>query len=243
MPSRAKKKAVSPKKKTAKRPSRLIRNPIRKKAVKKNKKLVLNALSPEIVAKPPEAVTWEDRRLPSHYNEDTLVLMVRDPWWLFVYWELTTQRQEQALVATGLKHHPERKTVLRVYDVTGHSLPKFNSFFDIELSFYADNWYIDVGMPAHDWVVELGYRVGTRFIPLLRSNRVRTPSFGLSDVLDEEWMLPEDVYYRLLGRSIGTERAGDSMDVRKLLEKYLRNVVSSERLPESSKKVQNLAAR
>ena len=54
-------------------------------------------------------------------------------------------------------------------------------------------------------------------------------------------MLPEDIYYRLIGRSIGGENAGGSMDIRKLLEKYLRNVVSSERLPESSKKVQHLS--
>ncbi len=189
-----------------------------------------------------EQPSWEDRRLPSHYGEDGLVLMVRDPWWLFAYWEVTPQRQQEVLAQIGPKGHVGSKTVLRVYDVTGGLvLPRSNSFFDIELNFYAENWYIDVGMPDREWVTELGYRVGSLFFPLLRSNRVKTPAFGISDVLDEEWLLPEDVYYRLLGRSIGAESVGDSMDIRKLLEKYLRNVVSSERLPELSKKVQHLA--
>lgn len=167
--------------------------------------------------------------------------MVRDPWWLFAYWEVTPHRQQEVLAQIGPTGHAGRKTVLRVYDVTGGLvLPRSNSFFDIELNFYAENWYIDVGIPDREWVTELGYRVDGRFFPLLRSNRVQTPAFGISEILDEEWLLPEDVYYRLLGRSIGAESVGDSMDIRKLLEKYLRNVVSSERLPESSKKVQHL---
>ncbi len=235
-----KKKTTPALKKTAsRRPARPVRKPVRKKAVKRIK-AAPQPLAPRVVAS--SEPVQEDRRLPTHYGEDRLVLLVRDPWWLFAYWEITPQRQQEVLAQIGSKSHSDRKTVLRVYDVTGVNLPKFNSFFDIELNFYADNWYVDVGLPNRDWLTELGYRVGGRFFPLIRSNRVRTPAFGLSDVLDEEWMLPEDVYYRLLGRSIGGEKAGDSMDIRKLLEKYLRNVVSSERLPESSKKVQHLAA-
>ena len=196
--------------------------------------------SPVDALTPPEpppgaSVESQDRRLPSHYGEDRLVLLVRDPWWLFAYWEVTPQRQQQIAREAEQKSRAGRKTVLRVYDVTGLALPKYHSFFDIELNFYADNWYIDVGLPDREWVTEIGTRTDTgRFFALVRSNKVRTPAFGISDVLDEEWMLPEDVYYRLIGRSIGA--SGGSMDIRKLLEKYLRNVVSSERLPELSRK-------
>lgn len=234
-----KKKKDAPRKKIARRPVRKPVQKIRKKVVKKAK-FPLAGPAPKAEHAPQEPA-WEDKRLPSHYNEDRLVLMVRDPWWLFAYWEVTPQRQKQVLAQIP-QGEAERKTVLRVYDVTGsQTLPKANSYFDIELNFYADSWYIDVGIPDREWVTELGYRAGGRFFPLLRSNRVTTPAFGISDVLDEEWLLPEDIYYRLIGRSIGGENAGGSMDIRKLLERYLRNVVSSERLPESSKKVQNLA--
>jgi len=233
-----KKKNALPRKKTVRKPIRKAR----KTAPKKRSKVppVSAAPMPKRALQEP---VWEDRRIPSHYGEDRLVLMVRDPWWLFAYWEVTPHRQQEVLAQIGSRGQAERKTVLRVYDVTGSlALPKSNSFFDIELNFYAESWYIDVGLPDREWVIELGYRVSGQFYPLLRSNRVQTPAFGISDVLDEEWMLPEDIYYRLIGRSIGGESAGSSMDIRKLLEKYLRNVVSSERLPESSKKVQHMGA-
>lgn len=233
------------KKKNAVSRKKAIRKPVRKARKTAPKKRIKFLPATGIVPAVPSVSkeqTSEDRRLPSHYGEDRLVLMVRDPWWLYAYWEVTPHRQQEVLTQIGSHAQSGRKTVLRVYDVTGSpALPKSNSFFDIELNFYAESWYIDVGIPDREWVAELGYRVEGRFYPLLRSNRVSTPAFGISDVLDEEWMLPEDIYYRLIGRSIGGESAGGSMDIRKLLEKYLRNVVSSERLPESSKKIQHLA--
>lgn len=180
---------------------------------------------------------WEDDRVPQYYGEDKMVLLVRDPWWLFAYWEVTPGRQKQLQYEMGAEAS-DCKTVLRVYDVTGGlSLPRSNSFFDIELNFYADNWYIDTGLPDREWLAEIGYRTASgRFFTLVRSNRVRTPSFGISEVLDEEWMLPEEIYYRLIGRSLGEAASGNSMDIRRLLEKYLKNVVSSENTPEMSKK-------
>jgi hypothetical protein len=153
--------------------------------------------------------------------------MVRDPWWLFAYWDM----------AEGPRGPSAGRTVLRIYDVTGLPDPKHRSFFDIEPGVHADNWYVDVGLPDHEWTAEIGVRANDgRFSAWARSNRVRTPSFGLSDVLDEEWMLPEEVYCRLIGRSLGEPGLGGSMDIRKLLEKYLRHAVSSERVPEFSRK-------
>lgn len=184
---------------------------------------------------PPAAAEYpaEDRRLPAFYGEDRLALLVRDPWWIFAYWEITPQLADRCIRQIDKQRLTGRKTVLRVYDVTGVVLPKFHSFFDIELNVPADNWYIDVGRPDREWTAEIGFRTdGGKFFPLVRSNRVRTPAFGISEVLDEEWMLPEDVYYRLIGRSLGSESRGGSQDIRRLLEKYLKSVVSSERLPE-----------
>ena len=237
MAPRQKKKKFLPKKKkiVVRRKARKAPKPLRKRAL--SRESAPQAVLTHSVPEP----AHEDNRLPSFYNEDRLTLLVRDPWWLFSYWEITPQLEKKVLAGMESKHRADKKTVLRVYDVTGVALPASHSFFDIELNFFTNNWYIDVGRPAREWMLELGYRAGGRFYPLIRSNRVQTPSFGISDVLDEEWMLPDDIYYRLIGRSLGSESTGGSMDIRKLLEKYLRNVVSSERLPESSKKVSQLA--
>ena len=175
-----------------------------------------------------------DSRLPTHYGEDKLMLLVRDPWWIYAYWEVTPDRNGEVVRRLRQSGHRDWKTVLRVYDVTGAGPGKSRSFFDIELNFFADNWYIDVGLPDREWLAELGLRTASgKFFMLVRSNVVRTPSFGISDVVDEEWMLPEDIYYRLIGLGMPGAVSG-SMDIRKLLEKYLKRVVSSETLPKAS---------
>ena len=238
-----KKKSSSSTKRVPKRAaSRTPRKPVKKTkkrpAVKSFRKIKPVVVPAAVTSPEPPQNSWVDDRIPQYYGEDKLVLLVRDPWWLFAYWEITPGRQKQLAYEIEKKEGGDRKTVLRVYDLTGgQSLPKFNSFFDIELNFYSDNWYIDTGMPDREWVAEIGYRTASgRFFPLVRSNKVRTPAFGISEVLDEEWMLPEEVYYRLIGRSLSTSASGNSMDIRKLLEKYLKNVVSSENTPEFSKK-------
>ncbi|MGH7197602.1 MAG: DUF4912 domain-containing protein [Candidatus Omnitrophota bacterium] len=167
--------------------------------------------------------------LPSQYGEDKAVLMVRDPWWLFAYWEVTPWREREIVEAIQRAGLTREKSVLRVYDVTDTALPDCHSFFDIELVNLANSWYIDVGSPNRQWVVEVGVRTREgRFFMLVRSNVVRTPRFGVSDVLDEEWMLPDELYWKLFGMS-GLGRQKSSLDVREILERYLKSVISSER--------------
>ena len=93
-----------------------------------------------------------------------------------------------------------------------------------------------MGIPDREWVAELGLRTASGgFFMLVRSNTVKTPPFGISDVLDEEWMMPDDMYYKLLGIMGGFESVGDSMSVRKMVERYVRQSVSSEAAPQLSK--------
>ena len=223
--------------KAAKKPVKIVK----KKAVKarrltrKNYSPRLAAVAlPQVFAAAKQHFPPTDDRLPSSYGENKLVLLVRDPWWLFAYWEVTQARQEEVVRDLRRSGHHDWKTVLRVYDVTQSSMAKARSFFDIELNFYADNWYIDVGLPDREWMAQVGLRTASgSFFALVSSNRVRTPSFGVSDVLDEEWMLPDDVYYRLIGLS-GVNTQQGSMDIPKILEKYLKRLVSSGSLPQVS---------
>lgn len=214
----------------------------KKKPLKSSKRQPRNISVPSFVspakamAHPEIPAPIQDNRLPTHYNEDTLVLMVRDPWWLYAYWEATPSLQNEVLTKVKASKASDWKMVLRVYDVTLASTERPNSFFDIELNFYTDNWYVDVGVPNRSWVAELGYRTNKQqFFKLLRSNTVHTPAFGISDILDEEWMLPEEVYYQIIGFSTLAGRQEGSMDIRRLLERYLKNVVSSERLQQPTR--------
>ncbi len=177
----------------------------------------------------------QEPQIPYHYGDDRIVLMVRDPWWLYTYWEVTASRQQQVIDQMRERSEKIAARVLRVYDVYGVTIQNAHGHFDIEIGPSADNWYIDVGRPDSEWVVEIGFRaVSGRFYPIVRSNTVRTPRYGVSDVFDEEWMIPDDLFWRLMGRSLGVE-ARSSMELKRSLKDHWRGVVSSERSEKTSR--------
>lgn len=146
--------------------------------------------------------------LPRSYGIDRMVLMARDPHWLYAYWEITATKQGEFSVNYGPAAWVATRNILRVYDVTGIDFNggNANSYIDIAVSEEVDNWHIHVGEPDRSFCVDLGRMFPDgKFVPLLRSNVVTTPRASLSDRLDEEWMWIEGLY-----RSIGTFRYGTS---------------------------------
>ncbi len=152
---------------------------------------------------PSRAASVEEQfSIPTGYGQDRIVLMVKDPWWLFAYWEIQPAT-ERAARSQLLPHEVAGlQSVLRVYDVTGIEFPAqpATALFDISLSGLATNWYIHVNAPNRSFVVEIGLLANTgRFLPLTRSNRVTTPRFGPSEIIDEAWMTTDETYGKLLG--------------------------------------------
>ncbi|MCX5694065.1 MAG: DUF4912 domain-containing protein [Candidatus Omnitrophica bacterium] len=145
------------------------------------------------------------QELPSFYNQDKIILQVRDPRWLHSYWELRDQTVQ------GLKNKlgdefSRAKKVLRVYDVTNiiFNGSNANMFFDIQINDFANSWYVDTNGPGRAWCVDLGLMLSDgRFITILRSNVVQTPLDGPSWVTDEEWMIPDEMFARLYGMGFG----------------------------------------
>jgi len=159
--------------------------------------------TPRLPQRPPEP------ELPRHYGVDRLVLLARDPHWLFAYWEITATKQDEFARNYGPTAWSSTHPVLRVYDVTG--VTDFNgknalTYTDIHVSEDTDNWYVHVGKPDRSFCIDLGRMFPDgRFVTLLRSNTVTTPRASLSDRLDEEWMWIEGLY-----RSIGRFQYGVS---------------------------------
>ncbi|MDO8661962.1 MAG: DUF4912 domain-containing protein [Candidatus Omnitrophota bacterium] len=149
------------------------------------------------------------RELPSGYGVDKMALLVRDPWWLYTYWEIKQETVER--LKSELKDEFYiAKRVLRVYDVTNiiFNGSNANHFFDIQIHEFANNWYIDAGSPGKSWCVDLGLKLSDgRFITILRSNVVQTPLDGPSEITDEEWMIPDDMFARLYGMGFGLGRS------------------------------------
>lgn len=173
------KKVRKPSKKTLKFFRKIVKKISRRKTTRRRKKFVAQKPVFSISA---QRASFE---MPRPAGENKLVLLVRDPWWIFAFWELTPG------------HGNVDKRVLRVYDVTDVNPQAPRSFFDVEFG-SANCWYVEVGEPDHQWVAEIGWlsREG-QFFALIRSNIVRTPRYGVSDVIDEEWMLSDELSKKL----------------------------------------------
>lgn len=155
------------------------------------------AVLPPPAELPPLPTREPELVLPQRYGVDRLVLLVRDPYWLYAYWEISATRQEEFNAAFGPQAWESTQPVLRVYDVTGVNFNGFNAlgYTDIKIQDEADSWHIPVGQPNRSYCVDLGRKFPDgRFVTLLRSNVVTTPRSSLSECLDEEWMWIEELY-------------------------------------------------
>lgn len=145
------------------------------------------------------------KELPQQYNEDVLILQIRDPWWGHIYWDLSTATQDRLK-----KEYPSDFNragwALRAYDVSYIRFDGTNAhrFFDTAVDFDARNWYLNFASPGTSWCVDLGvFLPDGRFVTVLRSNVVFLPLDGPSWVTDEEWMVPDDEFRKLYGMSVG----------------------------------------
>jgi uncharacterized protein len=169
-------------------------------------------------------------RFPPGYGDNRIVLLARDPWWIFSYWEIRRDKEDEALRKIEAQGEKAKTSVLRVYDVTDVNFNGRNahSYFDIGLKGLANNWYINVNAPDRAWVVDIGIVTGKgSFYLLARSNTIKTPRFGMSDKLDAEWAVPEDDYWKMFGLSGGFGVGKGSLEVREMLKKRLEEQITS----------------
>ncbi len=162
------------------------------------------------------------RELPNNYGDNQIYLLVRDTHWIYSYWEIQKDHQDENLAKLGGSWESVM-SVLRVYDVTDPGGAPV--FFDIVLRNMVTSWYINV-LPNHSYFVEIGllHRDG-RYISLARSNYVTTPRSGMSEVIDEKWMsIDFDKMYALSG---GFQVGKSSAELRKLMEERLKGAISS----------------
>jgi hypothetical protein len=171
------------------------------------------------------------RNLPNGYGKDRIVVMVRDPYWLHVYWELTHQAVQRAEAALGQDWHGS-KPVLRLLDVSAHDTTSTAESIvkDIEIHGGCNNWYIEVAQPPRSFRIDIGYLSKRgQFYALARSNTVTTPRAGVSETLDENWTdFDPKQAERLFAMSSGYDpsQAG-SLELKQLFEERLRRPMGS----------------
>ena len=121
--------------------------------------------------------------------KDRLVVMVRGPFWLHAYWELTPAGVVRAQAALGELWHTA-KPMLRLLEVSsaGSSTAAERVRRDVPIHGGVTNWYIDVADPPKTYRMEIGYLAANgRFFSLARSNTVSTPAQASSEKLDNHW--------------------------------------------------------
>lgn len=143
---------------------------------------------------PPQAA----RELPDEYGDTKLVLMVRDPEWIYAYWEVNDATREQI----GLPRNGDHKSrvVLRLYKITDTNWPAqaAHYFFDVDVPSNAKNWYLHMPEANQQWCAELGLiDQAENYTSICRSNRIATPRNTISDRIDSEWMTVEESFEKI----------------------------------------------
>jgi hypothetical protein len=123
--------------------------------------------------------------LPQRYGTNRLVLMARDPNWVYAYWEVTHEKYRE-MYERHLHDWGLSRPVLRIYDITPAIGEKTS--MNVFLNDEADNWYLNVGRPRHTIMAELGRLFPENaFFCLVRSNVITLPAGDLSDEISLKW--------------------------------------------------------
>jgi hypothetical protein len=157
------------------------------------------------------------------------VLMVRDPYWLQVSWQVTRTSVKRAEAALAEHWHTARP-ILRLMEVDGGATTSTAERVVREIDVHGGvtNWYIDVPNPPHSYRVDLGYIAGNgKFFSICRSNSVSTPAPDTADAIDENWTDIAENYEKVYAMSGGYSEESSSGDLQELFEERLQRPMVS----------------
>jgi hypothetical protein len=134
-------------------------------------------------------------KLPQYYGETSITAMMRDPYWIYCYWELAPDKKKAS----------NARVILRVYDITGIEFNGTNahSFFDIEISNTSGSRHIELREPSRTYCVEIGTKSAKRYRCLTRSGPVTTPRAGMSKTIDPNWPISDENFKKVYALSGG----------------------------------------
>lgn len=153
-----------------------------------------------------EAKYWDSQlgELPDSYGEDTVVLLVKDPFTVMVFWDFSPETRARAFEHL---HGPHAK--LRLYD------EERGQVREVDFALEARRWYLHGLEPGRRYHVELmavGAGGETRRIGP-PSNLVSVPPKGPSPIIDDRFIrIPFDISPRRALEGIGAMEQFGSWD-------------------------------
>ncbi|HND63582.1 MAG TPA: DUF4912 domain-containing protein [Elusimicrobiota bacterium] len=151
--------------------------------------------------------------LPRDYGTTRLVLLPRDPRWMYCYWEVAPYTWEEVRRQFG-PDVSRGRPVLRLHAEHGGK----HTAFDVDVNLEARNWYVYSPRGDGQWHAELGLILPDgRFVLLAISNKIRLPAGEVSDLFDEKWGVLKAEWERLFELSGGGRLGAGSLDMAKTL--------------------------
>lgn len=162
-------------------------------------------------------------------EKDRVVLLVRDPYWIQAYWEITRATVQRATVAFS-EHWQDVKPVIRLFEVLDdqntHAVEQ--PIRDIPIHGGVKNWFIDVPDPPKTYCIAIGYLLeDKKFYLIAKSNKVTTPIPSSSETVDHTWTdiaMNHQKFYALSG---GYAENASNNDLREVFEERLRRPMST----------------
>jgi hypothetical protein len=151
----------------------------------------------------------KEDNIPDRYYDNKIVLLIRDPYWCFAYWDISNELMEQKIREIR-KEWGNYGLALRINEIQAGN--KKQTQDDILISGGADNWYIKINDPGKSYMVEIGLKTEDgHFLLIAASNTVEMPNDHVSDIVDEEWM--DGDFGEILKMSTDGRPAGGSENV------------------------------
>lgn len=149
--------------------------------------------------------------IPSGYGTTESYLLPKDPAWMFLFWEITSDTFDYVRSQYGQDALNHARTVIRLYDITGVNYfdgTNANTFYDMPVVLDAKSWYIHAPQSGRSYIADLGFILQNgQFVLLTRTNVTSLPPGKISDVIDDKWMSVEGDFIKLLQLS-GADQIG-----------------------------------
>ncbi len=111
-----------------------------------------------------------------------VVFLPKDPEWAYVFWEISEQDRNKA------QSQGAKRLCLRLSDVTGtqNGVANPGTLQEVTVESHSTEWYLPIPLGGREYSVELGYRIGHKWMSLAFSSSATVPSLHPSDqILDQ----------------------------------------------------------
>lgn len=114
--------------------------------------------------------------LPSGYDDNRIILLPRDPYWLYAYWEISNSKKKSFFKEFGYQLWEKSVPALKITNTS-----KQTTFY-IDIEDFSTSRYVNVNESNCMYTAEIGRRLpGEFFISLASSNSTATPGDRASE--------------------------------------------------------------